>query len=143
MLSYELKILAMKHYCELLLNEFQLYEEAEVLQEVTKILLDLEEIGETQGSYSVKVEALILQSKLTLLTGELDSTLKLLEKASTIANDKGMILLQNQVKEEILNCETEFEKWRVLVDKGGSSAEKIKLSKCMEYINYIQENLDL
>jgi len=99
-LVHEITIIAIKHLCELLLDELRTYSEEVVLQEVKDLMLRLDNIGRSQQSFSIVVEALILQSKLTLLEGNLEKARHLLEQAELTASEKGMKYLEFQVQQE-------------------------------------------
>lgn len=142
-LIHEIAIIAIKHLCELLLDELNSYSEEDGLKEGKDLILRLNNIGKSQHSFSIIVEALVLQSKLTLLEGNLEKARHILEQAELTASEKGMKYLEFQVQQEKKIFESEFEKWQELIKNNAKMSEKIEMVQFMEYIKLAQQSMKL
>jgi tetratricopeptide (TPR) repeat protein len=137
--DYIYTVFAINHLCDLLLDELKTYGEQDVFDEVKELIQKLSEIGQEQSSFSVLVNALVLQSKLSLLEGNLSLATQLLEQALRTAEEKGLILLQENVKKEQTILESQIEEWQSLVERNASMYERINQARLQEYLNEAQK----
>lgn len=81
----EIKSLAMVHLCELLLDEFRLYGEFAVFQEIQEIINELYELGQTHQVYPLIIQSLILKTQFEVWQGQLDTAIKYAGQAKVLA----------------------------------------------------------
>ena len=123
------------HLCDLLLAEFRLNKNEEVLDEVNYYLTNLLTLAEKQHSYLVFCETFILKAKLALLNFDLKSSRRFLTQAQNIAESYGIKRLAMKISYEhdILLKQTKI--WEKLKETKSSIAERWKLADLNEHIN--------
>ncbi|MHA2275454.1 MAG: tetratricopeptide repeat protein [Candidatus Kariarchaeaceae archaeon] len=139
LINPHLTLLAMKHLCEIYLDEFNLYGEEEVLNAVNELLNGIKRITEDIGLFSNYIVALILQSKLNLLKGELDKASELLEEAETISKENNLVKRIQEVKHEKEMFETTYKGWKDKVFTSDNIHQRMQKSEIMKYITYAQQ----
>ncbi|MFX0171545.1 MAG: tetratricopeptide repeat protein [Candidatus Hodarchaeota archaeon] len=125
----EIKVIAMKNLCELLIHELQTSGQEEVLIEIKGILEQLLSIAQNQHSDSLLVETYLIQSKIALLELDLNSTRQLLSQALQIAEEKGLQGLVVVVSKEYDSLLNQIGKWDDLADKDVSIGERLELAE--------------
>ena len=136
-------IYAIPALCDLLLDELKTYGEAEVLAE-TKDLIKKFTIFTTENHlYPLVIEALILDSKLSLIEGEITKAGEILDKALIITKEKQLIFLQSMVIQEKQELEANLDTWNNLVEQNASMYERINQSKFQNYLKKAQAQLYL
>ncbi|MGY5874972.1 MAG: tetratricopeptide repeat protein [Candidatus Thorarchaeota archaeon] len=127
-LDHSVTITALIHLCELLLVELKMTEEEDVLREVKDLTERILRIAEEQTSYSLLVEAYLLQSKLALIELDIERAMILLTKAEDIAQEKGLLLLARRVGHEHDSLVVQMQKWESIVDQNPTKREMIDLT---------------
>ena len=89
------------------------------------------------------IHTLILQSRLALITGDLDEAMKILEQAKRIAQEKGLHLINQKANEELIFLEKELDKWQMMIRRNAPIAEKLNLARLEEYVNNVKKTLNL
>lgn len=138
-INHHLTILAMKHYCEFLLDEVKLYGDPEAFVEAKDLVGKLQEIAQSQNSFNVLVEALILRAKFAMIEGDLESADVILEQANLITIEKDLPSMQIHVENQQAKLKSEVENWQQLVSKNATMAEKIDQANLIEYIQQVQK----
>lgn len=138
-IDYEKTVLAMKHLCELLLVELKMYAEEEVFNEVRLLVSSLQNIGQSQNSFSLLVEALILKAKISLLEGEIKEAMNIFNEAFQITKEKGLNKLMEEVIFEQKTLTAELDKWKELVDSNASIYQRIEQARLESYIKHAQK----
>ncbi|MHA2252683.1 MAG: tetratricopeptide repeat protein, partial [Candidatus Kariarchaeaceae archaeon] len=126
--DYELSIIAMIQLCQLLLVELHLYKEEEVLEEVDRLLKKIHDIARMQASFTIEVESLLLQAKLSLISGNIIGAELMLEQAHLIAEERGLLRLYHLVTFEKSLMQGEISKWSQLIQNEGSLLARIEKS---------------
>ena len=91
--------LVLINLCDLLLDEYKLFNDHEVLVDLNKTLTKIQMKAEEQNSNKLIVEALIIQSKLAFVEGSMSNSEISLQKAKTIAVEKKLSILENKVNQ--------------------------------------------
>ena len=128
--------LAMINLCELLLDELRLFGDPSVLDEVQSLLTKMFSLAESRDSFSLMTNALLLQSKLALLNGNVFRCEELLEQAYLITADKDLLMLHKKVASEKQHLQDQYESWKNLVDSHSSFGDRLEQ---VQLTNYLQE----
>ncbi|MFW9972629.1 MAG: tetratricopeptide repeat protein [Candidatus Odinarchaeota archaeon] len=127
-LFFDLSIYEYIHLCDLLLSEFQLNNNIEVLDEVNHYIDKLRTIAEKSHSYIVFCETFILQAKLALINFNIKAARRFLTQAQKIAESYSMKRLAMKISlehDELLN---QLTLWEKLKESGASLSERWKLA---------------
>ena len=121
--------------CELLLVEFQMTNEVEVLDELESCLTHLSEIAEKSRSYWILCETYLLRAKMSLLSYELEEARRLLAKGQKIAEKYGLKLLAIKISNEHDGLLKQLNMWENLKLSTSSLKERIELTRLNEQMN--------
>lgn len=116
MISLENKVTADLNLCELLLREYKISENKEVLEEVNEVILKLRGIAEEQNSYIWLSKSYWLQSRMALLELDLEQAQKLLVQAKEIAGSKGLQRIADMISYEHTSLIDQIKTWQKLVE---------------------------
>ncbi|MFQ5980979.1 MAG: ABC transporter substrate-binding protein [Candidatus Heimdallarchaeota archaeon] len=130
----ELSIYSMLNLCDLLMDEVRAYGEQAVLDEAQKLSNRIYDIAHNQGSSSVLVEALLLQSKFALLEGSITRADKLLTQAATVATGRQIPKLAQKVAHEQSVMEKEYSRWEQLITDASPIRERLEQARLQDYI---------
>ncbi|MHA1991350.1 MAG: tetratricopeptide repeat protein [Candidatus Hodarchaeales archaeon] len=136
---FQVTTLAITHLCELLLEEFKLYEKMKVLEEIRDLLKKLYNLSQKSHSYSVMVNALLIQAKFAVIEEKFSDASDLLEKAKKLSAEKDLTLLKEQVSVETKKIKVNFKKMEELIAINATFKEKIEKSELMDYIKNAQK----
>ena len=131
---HDLKVFAMLNLCDLLLDELEAYREKEVFQQTDELVREIYEIAQEQHSHNLIVEALILKSKFELIKGDIAQSMKLLEQAKLIAEERDLTLMLENVIREQKKMDEKMDIWRDLIEKDASLKERLEKVKLLNYI---------
>ncbi len=123
--DYMLKVTAMIHLCDLLLSELKDTGEEELFGEIMELTDRLLEISKKQSSPPLLAQTYLLQSKLALIELDIGRAKKLLEKASSIAEEKGLNLLVRLAAQERDSLLSHVKKWESIAQQKPSRQEMI------------------
>ncbi|OLS21434.1 MAG: Photosystem I assembly protein Ycf3 [Candidatus Heimdallarchaeota archaeon LC_3] len=140
---HEYTILAKLILCELLLEEIKLSGDQVILENVKQIINEIYEIGQTHHMYPVLVNALILQTKLALLEGNIPDANQRLTQAILLTEEKGLIQLQKIATQEQLQLESQLTTWKDLYQSNAPMYERIAKTKLTEYLIEAQKILKI
>ncbi|MHA1125653.1 MAG: tetratricopeptide repeat protein [Candidatus Heimdallarchaeota archaeon] len=99
-LHYFLKVDVLINLCELLMMEASAFNDTTAYIKTNKYLKDLHELAVTNEIPFLTVEGLWLQSKLALISFEVEKSQKLISEALKIATEKGLERLKKKLQEE-------------------------------------------
>ncbi|MFX0003906.1 MAG: TIR domain-containing protein [Promethearchaeota archaeon] len=133
-LSFETKINALVHLCDLLITEFRLANDNEVLKEIDYYVIQLLTIAEKSHSYQAFCETFILQAKLALLHLDVKASRRFLSQAQKIAEKYGIKRLAMKISYEHDELLKQLEMWEKLKESKAPLAELIELSRLNEQI---------
>jgi len=125
------------HLCDLLLAEFRLNNNSEILDEINYYVAKLLTIAEEQHSYLVFCEAFILQAKLALLNFEMKAARRFLTQAQKIAESYGIKRLAMKISYEHDELLKKSKMWENLKESGATLSERWNLAG----LNEQMENL--
>ncbi|MFX0021017.1 MAG: tetratricopeptide repeat protein [Candidatus Hermodarchaeota archaeon] len=115
--------------CDLLLTEFRINNNSEVLDEINSYIAQLLTIAEKSHSYLVFCETFILQAKLALLKFDIKVARRFLTQAQKIAETYGIRRLAMKISYEHDKLLKDLHKWEVLNESKASLSDRIELAQ--------------
>ena len=125
---FEVNIKAHIHLCDLLLFEYHIENNIEVLNELNYYISSLLDIAEKQHSYLVFCKTFLLQAKLALLNFDVKAARRFLTQAQMIAEKYGIKRLAMKISHEHDELLRQINLWENLKDSGASLTERWELS---------------
>jgi len=121
--------------CELLLIEFQMTNEVEVLDELESRITQLSENAEKSRSYWILCETYLLRAKISLISSDLEEARRLLAKGQKIAERYGLKLLAIKISNEHDELLKQLEMWENLKESPSSLKERMEFARLNEQMN--------
>ncbi|MHA2165554.1 MAG: tetratricopeptide repeat protein [Candidatus Hodarchaeales archaeon] len=140
---FTLTELNMMNLCELRLDELKAYNEPSVLEEAKTLVTKLYASAQNQQSFSSVVRALSLQTKLTLIEGNLPLAVKLLNQALLTAEENNLGLLIKQVTAEIQQLEKQSDTWKQFIETNAPYEERIEYARVTDYLKSAKRTVTL
>jgi tetratricopeptide (TPR) repeat protein len=134
-IDHTLTVRAMFELSELLIDELRAYGEEEVFYKVKKLIHRLDEIANKQKSYSLIVDTLILEAKLSMVEGNLNVSQQFLDQVELIVKDKEFQQLANKIQQEKEQLKNQYESWEHLIQSNASFGLRLEQAQVSEYIN--------
>ena len=134
---WEIMERALLTLCELLLIEFQMTNEVEVLDELESRITQLLENAEKSRSYWILCETYLLQAKIFLISSDLEEARRLLTKGQKIAEKYGLDLLAKKISNEHDELLKQLEMWEGLKESNAPMGERIELARLTDQINHM------
>jgi tetratricopeptide (TPR) repeat protein len=125
---------ALFNLCDLLIFEYKGTEDTELLSEIKLLTQRLFDVGKKRNEPRNIIKALLLNSKLSLLDGNLDSAEMILDKAYEIASHSGLTNFKHQIEQEKSQIKDELEKWDSLLARNAPVRERIEQAALEEYM---------
>ncbi|TFF90132.1 MAG: tetratricopeptide repeat protein, partial [Promethearchaeota archaeon] len=138
-LFFESKIYAYIHICDILLTEYSLNYNDEVLEELNGYIPKLLKIAKNKHSYLVFCETFILQAKLALLNLNFKAAQRFLTQAQKVAESNGIMRLARKISFEHDKLIEQFGKWRKLKDEHVPVSERWKFAGLSEQIKRMKK----
>ncbi|MFW9773960.1 MAG: tetratricopeptide repeat protein, partial [Candidatus Thorarchaeota archaeon] len=133
-IAFDLIIIAHIHLCEILLMEYRIDNDSEILFEINHYIAKLLTIAEKQHSYFVFCETFILQAKLALLNFDIKSARLFLTQAQKIAESYNMKRLAMKISFEHDDLLKRLNLWERLKETEAPFSERWKLARLDEQI---------
>ncbi|UCG01567.1 MAG: tetratricopeptide repeat protein [Candidatus Heimdallarchaeota archaeon] len=134
-IDHNITVLSMLNLCELLILETKYSDTAEDLfQEVSHLGEKLHKISQNQESSSMTIMALLLQTKLALVRGDVEGASQLLSDAKKIASDKNLVNLLAQIKAEQETVQAELDKWNELIQRKATIQERVEHARIASWL---------
>jgi len=138
---FETTISAYINLCDLLLAEFRVNNNTEVLEELYKYIDNLLTIAETSHSYFIFCNTFILQAKLALITLDLKAARRFLTQAQKIAESYGIKRLAMKISYEHDELLKKSKMWENLKESEIPLSERWKLAGLSEEIENLKRSL--
>lgn len=135
--SFAIIINALVHLCDLLLSEFRLNNNIEVLDEVNHYIAQLLTIAEKSHSYLYFCETFILQAKLALINLDMKAARRFLTQAQKIAEKYGIRRLAIKISNEHDELLRQLKMWENLKESETSFPERMKLARLNEQMEHM------
>ncbi len=131
------KIEAIAHLCDLLLTEFRISADLEILDEIKKLIPPFKTIAERQNSFWRLAEVNLLEGKLALLQMNIGEARRLLTEAQKIADEHGLGLLAQKISSEHDTLLEQLEVLEELKEKKASISERLNLVSIEDVVERI------
>ncbi|MFX1567058.1 MAG: tetratricopeptide repeat protein [Promethearchaeota archaeon] len=122
-------IISCIHLCDLLLSEYRISYNSEVLDEINQNVTQIIAFAEKAHAYPTFCETFILQAKLALLNFDIKAARRYLTQAQKIAESYELKKLAMKISNEHDNLLKELRKWEILSESNASLAERIELAR--------------
>ena len=127
-INFDLIIKAHIHLCDILLTEYRIENNIEVLNELNYYISRLLDIAEKQHSYLVFCEAFILRAKLALINFNMKTARRYLTQAQKIAESYGIKRLAMKISNEHDELLKQSKMWENLKKSDMPLSERWKLA---------------
>ncbi len=131
----EVTIGAMVNLSEMLLFEFEESKDPEILKELGPLIENLYKTAESQHSFLVMVETLLLKSKLALISLKLDEARQFLNQGQLIAEKYGLNHLAMKISNENDDLIKNLEIWKTMQIEKASYSRILKRTNINHQIN--------
>lgn len=128
-LNIEYTVVSILYLCESLLLELRTTGDEEIISEVKALLAQSREIVEKQYSYPWLAQIFWLESKLALLELDIKRSQRLLSKAISLAEEKGLRKLAEQITKEQELFTKQISQWERILELKPSPKEVIELTQ--------------
>jgi tetratricopeptide (TPR) repeat protein len=135
--AYYFKLKALVHLCDLLLSEFRLNNNIEVLDEVSHYIAQLMTVAEKSDSYLYFCETFILHAKLALIKLDLKDARRFLTQAQKIAESHGIKRLAIKISNEHDELLKQLNVWEHLKESKISFSERMELARLNEQMEHM------
>ena len=132
--DYQLEFLIQVNLCDLLLEELKYSGEEEILHKIQDLFNRISDVAYKQRSITTLVELYSLQAKLALIEGNAELSNKLLIKALSIAENKGLELIAEKLKVQQDQLIKQLEDWKALFIQNSKLQERIEFLNLKEYV---------
>jgi hypothetical protein len=126
------------YLCEFYLEELALFENTEVLNEISPLVAQLYKISEEQRMYGNLAEAKLLEAKLALLNMNFEEAQRLLTQAQRVAELYGIKLTAQKISSEHDNYLEKLSEWKRLKEREAPISERLKLASVDSVIERLQ-----
>ncbi|MFX0184435.1 MAG: hypothetical protein ACFE95_15240 [Candidatus Hodarchaeota archaeon] len=134
-IDHNITVLSILNLFVLLILEAKYSETAEdILCKVTQLSEQLLEIAQNQQSASMTILALLLQTKLALVQGDVEEASQPLSNAKKIATEKKLVNLQVEIKREQETVQRELDKWNELIQRKASIQERVEYAQIASWL---------
>ncbi|MFX0156253.1 MAG: tetratricopeptide repeat protein [Candidatus Hodarchaeota archaeon] len=123
--------------CDLLLSEYHLNKNPEVLDEIDSYIAQLLTIAENSHSYLIFCETFILKAKLALLNLDIKAARRYLTQAQKIAESYGIKRLAMKISHEHDELLKHLNMWENLKKSDASLSERWKLTRLNEQMEHM------
>ncbi len=132
--DYEVTIIALLHFCNLLAAELKTSRNQEVLDEFEHYTNRLFRLAHQQRSYHLMAEAYLLQSKLALMDLDLQRAKALLAQARILTEEKMLLRLTRKISSEYDALLDQLSQWQELVEQSPPLRDQEDLVRIEEII---------
>ena len=126
------RVSALLNLCDLKLFELKATEDESLVSELDELFNRMRKL--TEDNPPIKVELLILESKLALSLGNGELAQDHLDKAMNIAQEKTLKNLEERIKQEIDILKNQISKWKKLSFENITVGEKLEQLEVTEYL---------
>ena len=143
-IAYQNRIETIKQLCELLLLEYELYQQDEILKEVQEHIYYLTNIAQEQNLIRLTFESGIISSKLELLKNNFVKAKQILVGLHDYATSNNLFAYERVMISEITLLDENYQKWLGLVESNTSIREIMEKTNIKSYMtNALKQITDL
>ncbi|MFW9846978.1 MAG: tetratricopeptide repeat protein [Candidatus Thorarchaeota archaeon] len=142
--AHALTVTAMVHLCDLLMFELKMTGEELLFTRARDTAQQILDIAKSQTSYTLMVEAYILQSKFALVEQDIEKARILLGQAHIMTQEKGLYRLARKVAHERDLLQLQLDKWQKIIEQNPSRMEMIDFAQLDNYLErMIKKTVDV
>jgi tetratricopeptide (TPR) repeat protein len=142
--AHQLTVTAMVHLCDLLMFELKMTGDEVLFTRARDTAQQILDIAKSQTSYTLMVEAYILQSKFALVEQDIEKARILLGQAHIMTQEKGLYRLARKVAHERDSLQLQLEKWQKIIEENPSRLEMIDFAQLDNYLErMIKKTVDV
>ena len=132
--------LALFHLCDLYLKRIKETNDPSLLQSITRLLEQLEDLAESQKSFILKTEILMLKANLALIELKIKDAQTMLEKAQNIADEKGITRLATLISNEYDHLLEQMNNWENFTSRLPNIADRMELTHIEDMMNNLMKD---
>ena len=136
-----LRVNSISHLLELLILEYKSDENPEIMEEIKYYLSQYSKIADKRNSPAFTIDSYIIQSKMSIILGNIDESLNYLEKAKEISLEKDLTYLNDKIQKEMNRLNEEIAKHENFSINAMDLNDRIKLSQLDTYVKEVQQYL--
>lgn len=123
---------------ELLLVEYQSYQENEVLEEIHQYLEKMTSVAKASSMIESIVKGKLIQAQLASIEGNFEFAEKIIESTLIMTEENNLSYFSNQIKEVKSKLENEFDEMQELTKKNVSFGQRLEKSNLINYLQQAQ-----
>ncbi len=131
-------VVSMGKLCDLLLEELALYNDPEILDEITPLITKSLELAEEAHNYRWLANTKLLQAKLALIQMNIEEAKRLMVEAQNIADLHGLSLLAWWISSDHDKLLEQVDAWDRIKNEEAPISERIKLASANSVLERIQ-----
>ncbi|OLS28614.1 MAG: hypothetical protein HeimC2_05590 [Candidatus Heimdallarchaeota archaeon LC_2] len=124
---------------ELMLDEVKLYGKDDPIKDIYKLLNYLTDQSNKTQNYQNLTTVKIIESRLKVLSGDLNQANEILEEALLISSELKLINLKEQILIEQKHLMGELENWKELLENNVEISIRLEKLKLINYIKYAKQ----
>ncbi|MFX1522771.1 MAG: tetratricopeptide repeat protein [Promethearchaeota archaeon] len=136
--SRENLVFDMGHLCDLLLEELSIYNNPDILDEITPLITKMLKMSEEMRNYHWLAETKLLQAKLALIQTDIEEARRLMVEAQRIAELHGLTLLASKISNEHDKLLSQLETWDKYKTNNVPMIERIELASTEDVLERLQ-----
>ncbi|MFX1455902.1 MAG: tetratricopeptide repeat protein [Promethearchaeota archaeon] len=136
--SRENLVFDMGHLCDLLLEELSIYNNPDILNEITPLITKMLKMSEEMRNYHWLAETKLLQAKLALIQTDIEEARRLMVEAQRIAELHGLTLLASKISNEHDKLLSQLETWDKYKTNNVPMIERIELASTEDVLERLQ-----
>lgn len=133
-IEFEFYIYIVLSLCELLIVELQLVDNEEVFRDLDEYLSEVYQRAQQEEAISYLIEILLLKSKISLISDDLNKTSILLEQASLLATEQNLELYKHRVEVATEELNLEIQRLDNLVNSNRDLHERLLHANLTDYL---------
>lgn len=138
-ISYEDALSAIVNSSEILVTEVGATKSEMDLQQIDNLISKMEKLSNNNPSIKVRIDILVLKSKISFMFEAIDEAITLLQESKKIAAENDLVYLEKMVDNEIVYIEDMVVR---MTEVGGIASVKLKLDqkRNIDYIEFLKRN---
>lgn len=133
----DISFLAMKNYCELLIDEFRASKDDDILDELIRVIYRMHDLATSLDSYINIIDSLLILSKTRFIQGELEKSIDLIEEAIQVSDNNGLLTLKIVAENELESMKDMINKWKSVTNEDSGVMERLKQSEIIDYLKKV------
>lgn len=132
-LEFEYVMKSLNHLIELLIMEYKMFEKEEVFKEIEVLIVKMVTLAKTQHHYATLIEVFIIQSKMAVITNDIQNARILLTQALMMAEEKSMYRYSKKVQNEIDILDNRIKTMNQVIESS-PIIQRLEASALIDYI---------